>query len=88
MNFNYDIHQISNLASLDSGSQALSITGAGVVLPIGTTAQRINTPALIRFNSDTKTIEGFDGSQWIQLSSVLLESTQLAQTFSIASLRI
>lgn len=45
-----------------------TIPGAqGVILPRGTTAQRVNTIATIRFNNDTGVLEYFNGTTWVAL---------------------
>ena len=39
---------------------------AGVTLPIGTTAQRVNTTGSSRFNTDLSAFEGYNGTSWTQ----------------------
>jgi hypothetical protein len=50
-----------------STSNDILMTGTGQLdLPVGTTAQRSGTPnsGMLRFNSDTTSFEGYDGSAW------------------------
>lgn len=47
--------------------QSLDITGTGALkLPAGTSAERPATPVAgqLRFNSETNTVEGFNGTVW------------------------
>ena len=51
---------------------ATSIVGSGtngIKLPIGTTAQRVNTTGTIRFNSTLQLPEYYNGSAWISIDS-------------------
>jgi len=50
----------------------VSITGTGSLkLPAGTTAQRPTAaPGKLRYNSDTNSFEGYNGSNWIVLNGV------------------
>lgn len=49
-------------------STGLTFPGTeGVVLPIGTTAQRVATTGEARFNSDSSAIEYYNGSVWVSL---------------------
>jgi len=49
-------------------SSLITATGdmgsAGIQLPKGTTAQRVNTPGQIRFNSSTNQLEFYNGTSW------------------------
>ena len=56
----------------DDGNVYISGTGA-LTLPVGTEEQRPDTPykGQIRFNDDTDTFEGYDGTRWIQLHGVI-----------------
>ena len=42
---------------------------SGFKLPIGTTAQRVNTEGLLRYNSETNKPEYYDGNQWIPIET-------------------
>jgi hypothetical protein len=65
MDFNYDTGTISNVLELDPGSSNLSILGtSGAILPNGTTAQRVASTGVMRFNTTLNVFEGFDGVQW------------------------
>ena len=58
--------------TLAPGNGNVSITGTGSLkLPVGTTAQR-PTAALgkVRYNSDTNSFEGYNGTNWIVLNGV------------------
>lgn len=67
--------------SLTDGNITLSATGNtfvtvagtyGVVIPSGTTAQRLssgNVTGAMRFNTDTTRIEVYDGTEWDQIAS-------------------
>ena len=59
--------------------QAGAITAGGVVgtsatgvlvIPTGTTAQRVNTTGGIRFNSTTSRFEGYNGSAWVNIDTL------------------
>jgi hypothetical protein len=68
MDFNFDQGSISSILELDSGASALTLTNTtGVVLPIGTTLQRLATMGILRFNTDLAVFEGFDGVKWIAI---------------------
>ena len=44
----------------------LDISGTdGVIVPIGTTAQRVATQGIIRYNTDTSKFEGYTGAAWV-----------------------
>ena len=49
-------------ANLTNAYQFLG--NAGMIVPIGTTAQRDSTQGMIRFNTTTGKFEGYDGSSW------------------------
>lgn len=54
-------------------SESLNCTGTGALqLPVGTTAQRPQSPSvgMMRFNTDTNHFEGWTGSDWIHLETV------------------
>jgi len=46
-------------------------------IPVGTTAQRPDTPeaGMIRFNTDEEQVEGFDGTEWANLGAQFMEAT-------------
>lgn len=79
MDFNFDTSTISQVLVLDPGTNALTVGGTtGLILPSGTTAQRSASTAAIRFNTDTSTIEGYNGASWITLQSVNSNLTGLS----------
>ena len=60
---------------------------SGVQLPSGTTAQRDSSASAgeIRFNTDTKKIEFYDGTQWNSSSKVFVDDSDFKGVFEIAS---
>lgn len=58
----------SNL--LNIVNETVSIMGQGFILPTGNTAQRPANPIIgeIRFNTTTNTIEGYSGTNWVNIS--------------------
>jgi len=65
--------QISVANGNGVGSPTISIANnpvipgfAGLTLPIGTTAQRISSTGITRFNSDLSAFEGYNGTSWTQ----------------------
>ena len=56
---------INNLTGVGA---TFSGTG-GIQLPKGTTAQRVNTEASLRYNSETDLPEYYNGNQWVQIDS-------------------
>jgi hypothetical protein len=40
----------------------------GIQIPVGTTAERIATQGMIRYNTTTSKFEGYDGSTWVNLN--------------------
>jgi len=60
---------------------------SGVQLPSGTTAQRDSSASAgeIRFNTDTKKIEYYDGTQWNSTSKVFVDDSDFKGVFEIAS---
>lgn len=74
MNFNHDTGAIDTILSIDTTvapplggtTGVLSIIGTGgIQLPVGTTAQQpSNSAGLIRFNSQTNTLEYNNGTTW------------------------
>jgi hypothetical protein len=58
--------------TLTPGSQSVVINSTGgLKIPVGTTAQRPTASAgKIRYNSDTTSFEGYNGSNWIVLNGV------------------
>ena len=67
-----DIVSISN-ADIDivpHGSGKTNLGGvSGVKLPVGDTSERVNTTALLRFNSDTGLPEYYNGTAWVSIDS-------------------
>lgn len=55
------------LNAIANGTSAVFPGTAGIVVPSGTTAQRVATTGIIRFNTDTLTFEGYNGTIWITL---------------------
>ena len=54
--------------TLSFPSTTLTFPGtAGVILPRGTTAQRVATTAYTRFNNDTAALEYYNGTVWVSL---------------------
>lgn len=76
MDLDHDIGRISgNVTTLDPGANSLTILGSkGVILPTGTTANRVNTAGSIRYNSDTGLVEAYSGSAWVNLGNSTLDS--------------
>ena len=74
MNFNHDTGLIDTILTIDTTiapplggtTGILTITGTGgIQLPVGTTAQQpTNSAGLIRFNSQTGSLEFNNGSAW------------------------
>ena len=60
---------------------------SGVQLPTGTTAQRDSSASAgeIRFNTDTKKIEFYDGTQWNSSAKVFVDDSDFKGVFEIAS---
>ena len=60
---------------------------SGVQLPSGTTAQRDSSASAgeIRFNTDTKKIEYYDGTQWNSSAKVFVDDSDFKGVFEIAS---
>ncbi len=49
----------------------LHISGTdGLVIPVGTDLQRVNTKGAIRYNIDSSSFEGYDGSNWGSLGGI------------------
>lgn len=84
-NLNFSNTTIST--SLANGNITLSATGNsfvqiggtyGLVLPVGTTAERLssgNITGTVRFNTDTATVEVYDGTEWDQIVSGVTNQT-------------
>ena len=78
MDFNYDSSTISSVLVLDPGESALTIAGTtGLVIPSGTTAQRVDNASALRVNTDTSTVEWYNGASWVTVG---------AQTGNLASI--
>ncbi len=59
---------------------ALEVVGTdAIVVPIGTTTQRPDSPqtGMVRFNSTTGRFEGFDGTEWLDLSGAAADLVEL-----------
>lgn len=70
MDFNYDTKTISEILVLDPGTNALTIGGTtGLVIPSGTTAQRSSNLGSMRVNTDTSTIEWYNGAGWVTIGA-------------------
>ena len=70
MDFNYDSSTISSVLVLDPGANSLSIAGTtGLVLPSGTTAQRAASLGVVRVNTDTSTLEWYNGAGWVTVGA-------------------
>lgn len=68
MDFNNDDRSILNLSIITTFDGSLSINGTqGVVVPSGTTAQRVATNGVIRFNTSTGLVEVYSGAQWVDI---------------------
>jgi hypothetical protein len=84
MDFNFDTSTISSILELDPGSSNLTIMGpAGVIVPVGTTAQRVATPGtggIIRFNTTYGLFETYDGTNW---SNVQVGNSNLSSLSSL-----
>ena len=65
---NFEIQMPSSANLLINGSYTADID-SGLVLPVGTTAQRPTSPVAgqIRYNSTLETVEGYNGTDWINL---------------------
>jgi len=61
-----------DIAPHGTGNAKITSTGA-LILPVGTTAQRPNTPVvgMFRFNSTIDRFEGYNGSSWVTLGHEL-----------------
>ena len=62
----------SKTIKIGSGSSKVIMDSTDhMVVPIGLTNERTNVTGGIRYNSDTKIFEGYDGVAWGSLSSVM-----------------
>ena len=81
----------SNIILSAAGAGAVQFTGNAIGIPSGTTAQRPTTVAAgyIRFNTDTNSLEIFDGSNWdagsAALTSQILNGDGSSNTFTLSS---
>lgn len=79
MDFIFDTGTISSILELDPGSNALTVSGSsGIILPVGTDAQRVAATGIIRFNGDSVLFEGYDGIKWTPFQSVNANLTGLS----------
>lgn len=81
----------ANIILSTSGTGAVQFTGNAIGLPSGTTAQRPTTVSAgyIRFNTDTDSLEIYDGSNWdnttATITSQTLNGNGIANTFTLSS---
>lgn len=55
----------------NSPTTTLHVSGTdGLVIPVGTDLQRVNTQGAIRYNTDSSAFEGYDGANWGSLGGV------------------
>lgn len=79
MDFNHDSGTISSILALDPGANSLTISGTGgLILPAGTTAQRPASTGILRFNTDTSLVEGYNGASWTTLQITTSNLTGLS----------
>jgi len=66
-----------DIAPHGTGNAKITSTGA-LILPVGTTAQRPNTPVvgMFRFNSTIDRFEGYNGSSWVTLGHELVTADE------------
>lgn len=84
MDFNFDTSTISSVLVLDPGTDVLTVAGTtGLIVPAGTTAERPASPvtATVRYNSDTGTLEFFNGVTW---SAQLVSNANLTALGALA----
>ena len=77
LNGDIDVDGHTNLdnVSVTGVCTATSFVGSGtngIKLPVGTTAQRVNTTGTIRFNSTLELPEYYNGSAWISIDLSLI----------------
>jgi hypothetical protein len=54
-----------------SPSTVLHISGSdGLIIPVGTTSERVNVQGAIRYNNQDQVFEGYDGANWGSLGGV------------------
>ena len=60
---------LSNSESSDLNLFGLVLSQNGVSIPSGNTLQRPSVPeqGMIRFNTSTTRVEGYDGSDWVNI---------------------
>lgn len=68
-----------NITLTATGNSFVQIGGTyGLVLPVGTTAQRLstgNTAGTLRFNTDISRVEVYDGTEWDQIVGSVTNQT-------------
>ena len=59
----------------DNGSESIVEIGSTSQVPVGTTAERPGTPAtgMIRFNTSRGCFEGYNGSNWVNMSPLTVD---------------
>ena len=69
---NNSISEVNNMsAATGTFSGVVGTAATGVLLvPIGTTAQRVATQGGIRYNSTTSRFEGYNGSAWVNIDTL------------------
>ncbi len=76
MDFNFDANSISSVSTIDPALSTVTISGTGAfVIPNGTTAQQpAGVAGALRFNTDSSSIDYFNGAAWktAQVSSTSL----------------
>ena len=81
---NSDIHTSAAIAG--SKIDPTFAGTSGVKLPVGTTAQRVNTTGLVRFNSETGLLEYYDGTTYKGLDSPPTVSSVNSSNFESSAL--
>ena len=79
MDFNHDLGSIVSVKILDPETGVLTVSGtAGLVLPIGTDAERAASTGVIRFNTTSSNFEGYDGTTWVPFQGSTANLTALS----------
>lgn len=65
-----EISSSGALSFVPASASAITFnTTNGIILPIGTTGQRVNTQGALRYNSTDNKLEMYNGTSWVQYSS-------------------